>query len=110
LTEAPGEQSKRKDNAVELPHEIISDERISYVHGFANFGKMTAREVVNDGVRKYAVGFTGGATQVAILLEHGLITTPKNAGYRADLTQKGKRYARSIWNTHFVIVNGEAAK
>ena len=81
------------------PEEIISDEEIIRVHGYANFGSMTPREVVNDGVRKYAVGFTGGSTQVAILREHGLITAPRGAGYRANLTEKGKRYARSIYNT-----------
>lgn len=80
------------------PEEIISDEEVAKVHGYANFGSMTPREVVDDGVRQYAVGFTGGATQVAILREHGLITKPKGRGYNADLTQKGKRYARAIWN------------
>lgn len=78
------------------PEEIISDEEITHVHGYANFGSMTPREVVNDGVRKYAIGYTGGSTQVSILREHGLITKPVNAGYRANLTEKGKRYARAI--------------
>jgi len=80
------------------PEEIISDAEIIRVHAYANFGSMAPRQVVNDGVRKYAVGFTGGATQVAILREHGLITTPKGCGYKADLTEKGKRYARAIWS------------
>lgn len=78
------------------PEEIISEAEILRVHAFANFGPMTPREVVNDGVHKYAIGYTGGATQVSILREHGLITAPKNSSYRADLTQKGKAYARSI--------------
>lgn len=78
------------------PQEIISDEEITRVHGYANFGSMTPRQVVNDGVHKYAIGYTGGSTQVAILREHGLITATKNAAYRANLTQKGKAYARSI--------------
>lgn len=71
---------------------MISDEKIIQVHGSANFGGMTPREVVNDGVLKYAMGFTGGATQMAILRGHGLITKPK--GYRADLTKRGKEYLR----------------
>jgi len=83
------------------PENIISDEEITRVHGYANFGDMTPREVVNDGVRKYAVGFTGGHTQLCILMEHGLIAKPKPGKYQANLTQKGKRYARSIWRTHF---------
>ena len=81
------------------PDKIISDEEIIHVHACANFGSMTPRDVVNDGVRKYAVGFTGGSTQVAILREHGLITAPRGAGYRANLTEKGKRYARAIYST-----------
>lgn len=81
------------------PGDIISDDEIIRVHGYANFGSMTPREVVNDGVHKYAVGFTGGSTQVAILREHGLITKPNGAGYRANLTEKGKRYARAIYST-----------
>lgn len=79
------------------PEEIITDEEITRVHANANFGTMTPRDVVNDGVRKYAVGYTGGSTQVAILREHGLITKPLGNGYRAGLTEKGKRYARSIY-------------
>lgn len=79
------------------PESIISDEEITRVHAYANFGSMSPREVVNDGVRKYAVGYTVGGTQVAILREHGLITATKGAGYKANLTEKGKRYARSIY-------------
>jgi hypothetical protein len=79
-------------------HDIISDEEIARVHANANFGSMTPREVVNDGVQKYAVGYQGGSTQVAILREHGLISKPKNYGYKANLTEKGKRYARAIYH------------
>lgn len=79
------------------PHEIISDEEIARVHGHANFGTLSPREVVNDGVRKYAVGFQGGHTQLCILREHGLITKPRSGSYQANLTMKGKRYARSIY-------------
>ena len=82
------------------PHEIISDEEIIRVHGHANFGDMSPREVVNDGVRKYAIGYTGGHTQLCILMEHGLITKPKPGKYSANLTQKGKRYARAVSVTH----------
>ncbi len=85
------------------PQEIISEEEIIRVHGHANFGSMTPREVVNDGVRKHAVGFSSGHTQLCIMLEHRLITKPKPGSYRASLTQKGKRYARSIWKTHFAL-------
>jgi len=92
------------------PQEIISDEEIARVHGYANFGDMSPREVVNDGVRKYAVGFTGGHTQLCILLEHGLIRKPKPGKYSAELTKKGKRYARSIWKTHFALAVSEGVE
>lgn len=83
------------------PEEIIPDAEIIRVHGNANFGSTTPREVVNDGVRKYAVGYSGGHTQLRILLEHGLIRKPKPGKHGSSLTEKGKRYARSIWHTHF---------
>lgn len=73
---------------------IVSDEEVVRVHGFANFGDMTPREVVNDGVLKLAFGYHTGHTQMTILREHGLITKPR--GYDADLTKKGKRYARAL--------------
>ena len=78
------------------PEEIISDEEVIRVHGYANFGDMSPREVVNDGVRKYAIGYSGGHTQLCILLEHKLITKPKPGRYGANLTVKGKRYARAV--------------
>ena len=81
---------------MKTPQEIISDDEVIRVHAYANFGSMTPREVVNDGVRKYAIGYKCGATQVAILRVHGLITATKSSGYEADLTQKGKKYARAI--------------
>lgn len=81
----------------EAPETIITDAEITRVHANANFGGMTPREVVNDGVRKYAAGYQGGSTQLAILREHGLITAQKGCSYKANLTEKGKKYARSIY-------------
>lgn len=82
---------------------IISDEEIVRVHGHANFGPtMTPRDVVNEGVRKYAVGYTSGYTQLTILLEHGLITKPRPGRYEASLTKKGKRYARALGMYHAI--------
>lgn len=77
--------------------EIISDAEIARVHGNADFGAMTPRDVVSDGVRKYAVGYESGYTQLQILLEHRLITKPRPGSYRADLTKKGKKYARVLY-------------
>lgn len=75
---------------------IVSDAEVIRVHGHANFGSMTPREVVNDGVRKAAVGYHTGHTQFCILREHGLITKPRGMSYDFSLTKKGKRYARSL--------------
>lgn len=78
--------------------EIISDAEIVRVHGSANFGPgLTPREVVNDGVRKYAVGYHSGHTQLCILMEHGLITKPRPGRYDANLTKKGKKYGRVLF-------------
>lgn len=74
--------------------DIIGSKALVEVHGNANFGSMTPRQVVNDGVLKYSMGFTGGSAQLAILRDHGLITKPN--GYRANLTEKGKLYLRSL--------------
>lgn len=76
--------------------EIISDDEIARVHGHANFGSMSPREVVNDGVRKAVVGYHSGHTQFCILREHGLISKPRGLSYDAHLTKKGKAYARAL--------------
>lgn len=76
--------------------EIIPDEDIIRVHAYANFGSMSEREVVNDGVRKYAIGYSSGSVQRAILYEHGLITASKPGKWEANLTKKGKSYARAM--------------
>jgi hypothetical protein len=76
---------------------VVSDDEIARVHGSANFGSQSPREVVNDGVRKYAIGYQGGHTQLCILQEHGLITKPRPGSYDANLTKKGKKYARALY-------------
>lgn len=76
--------------------ELIPDDLIVKVHGYADFGPdTTPREVVNEGVMKYAVGYQTGHTAMTILREHGLITSP--VGYKADLTAAGKKYAREVF-------------
>lgn len=86
------------------PQEIISDEEIVSVHGNANFGSdMTPREVVNEGVLKYAFGYHSGHTQLCILMAHGLITKPRPGSYDASLTKKGKRYARALASYQIII-------
>ena len=77
------------------PEDIISDEAVTRVHGRANFGSMTPREVLADGVLKYAMGYSGGHTQLCILMEHKLIKKPKPGKYYTTLTKLGQKYLRA---------------
>lgn len=101
-------QQDREAAAVEKRlSEIVSDAEIARVHGHANFGAtMSPRDVVNEGVRKTAVGYHCGHTQFSILREHGLITKPKPGSYDADLTKKGKRYARALYDAPAAALAG----
>ena len=80
------------------PVSIISDDEVIRVHANANFGDMTPRDVVDEGVLKYAFGYASGYTQMTILLEHGLIYKPNSGSYHSSLTKKGFRYLRSLFN------------
>jgi len=80
---------------------LISDEDIERVHGHANFGDQSKRNVVDEGVLKYAFGYTSGYTQLTILLEHGLIRKPAPGSYASSLTKKGQKYLRAVYGRHF---------
>lgn len=88
----------------ELEGLIVTDAEIEAVHGHANFGSMSKREVVDDGVLKYAFGYTSGSTQLSILLEHGLVRRPKPGSYYTTLTRKGQRYLRAVYGRHFSAI------
>ena len=77
----------------EKPEDIITDEEINLIHGYANFGNMGKREVVNQGVLKCASGYYQGSTSTHIIRAHGLI----NAEYK--LTPKGRAYLWAAFNT-----------
>ncbi len=79
----------------ETVQDIVSDADVERVHGYANFGSMSKRQVVTEGVVKYAFGYSGGSTQLAILVEHGLVCKPKPMSYNTTLTKKGRRYLRA---------------
>ena len=66
--------------------QIITDEEIDRIHGNANFGGMSKRDIVNLGVLKCASGYYQGHTSAQIIKEHGLI----NGKY--ELTAKGRAY------------------
>ena len=79
---------------MEKTSDIISESQLIKVHANANFGPETPRQTLNGAVLTYAMGFTTGHTAMTILREHGLIK--KNSGYTANLTVKGKNYARAM--------------
>jgi hypothetical protein len=85
---------------VKTPNEIISDDEIDRVHGHANFGSMSKRDVVNEGVLHCAFGYEGGHTQMMILLEHGLVRRSRGRRFSTSLTNKGKAYLRAAWGQH----------
>ena len=77
-----GEEIENMKNCVE----IITDEEIEKIHGNANFGGMSKRDVVNQAVLKCASGYYQGSTSTRIITEHDLIDVKYN------LTTKGKMY------------------
>ena len=79
----------------DAPEQIITDAEMARVHGNANFGSQAPRQVLAEGVWKYSMGYTGGHTQLTILLEHGLIRKPKPGSYRSTLTKRGEAYLRA---------------
>ncbi len=82
---------------MKTPEQIISDEAVTRVHGYANFGSQTPRQVLADGVLQYAWGYSTGHTMLCILLEHGLIRKPKPGAYYTTLTKLGQEYLRAAW-------------
>lgn len=85
---------------MQTPEEIITDAEIERVHGHANFGNMSKRELWMKGCGNTPSDSPGGHTQCEILRDHGLITGAKNGRHRAkaSLTEKGKSYARALYN------------
>lgn len=75
--------------------EIVTDEEIELAH-HGNFGTMPKRRVVDEGVLKYAFGYSSGSTQLTILIEHGLVRKPKPGSYHTTLTKKGQAYLRAL--------------
>lgn len=78
---------KRFNNAKTI-EEIISDKELDDVHGNANFGGTSKRDVIKYGLLKCAFGYYQGHTSTRIITEHKLVT--KN--YK--LTKKGLAYMK----------------
>lgn len=85
----------------EKPSDIVSEEEIIRVHANANFGLMSAREVVGETVLKFAVGYGTGHTAECIVIEHGLASRPRGRFDTPRLTKKGLRYARAVIGSRF---------
>ena len=82
-----------------IPQDIIADCDIDRVHGNANFGGISPRRVVDEGVLKAAFQYHHGSTARSILLEHGLMSeTGGRRSYRdMRLTAKGRDYMRALF-------------
>lgn len=80
------------------PQEIIPDAEVDRVHANANFGSMSKRAVIAEGVLKSAFGYSHGSTALAILVEHGLVRRPRPHACRAPLTEKGRKYLRAAFD------------
>ena len=74
------------------PEEIISDADVERVHGNANFGSRSKRDVLKWGVLQTAAGFQTGSTARQIMQEHGLIGTRRDRYKVPALTKKGRQY------------------
>lgn len=82
---------------IHIMDEIVTDEQIEIVHAYANFGSMSKRDVIIDGVLKYYLGHSCGHTQMQILSEHGLIRKSKQIhSTEAILTAKGRAYLKAM--------------
>lgn len=67
--------------------ELVTDEEVATVHGNADFGRLSPRGVLREGVLKRACGYHCGFTMSSILIAHKLVT-PKDE----RLTRKGQQY------------------
>ena len=77
---------------IEEARDVVSDARVSIVHGNADFGRTDQRQILNMGVLSACMGYNVGSTLKAILREHGLT--------RSDgrLSILGMRYLRALNN------------
>lgn len=74
--------------------EIVSDAEIERVHGNANFGGGSKRDVLRQGVWNAARGYSMGSTMRSIIIEHGLAKDQRNRHKPPVLTEKGMNYLR----------------
>lgn len=77
--------------------QIIPSSEVTRVHAHANFGSMTPREVIDEGIKKVLIGYSCGSTQEAILQEHGLVSFRNQRTRTLRVTAGGMNYARAMY-------------
>ncbi len=71
--------------------DLVSNQEIENAFKGTNFGsELSRRQIIANGVLKYASGYHSGSTLQAILKELGLLTI------KLSLTKKGKAY---LWSS-----------
>lgn len=85
--------------------EMVPLDEILNVQGTSNFGSMSPREIVNDGVFKVLMGYACGSTQLSILQKLKMISN--ESIYNPSLTEKGMEYARELINLYLQNRNYE---
>lgn len=75
---------------------IIPNEDVTRIHGSANFGSRTPREVIDRGIVQIASGYSVGSTLKGILISHDLISN------KLVLTHKGQQYLWSIFKDVYI--------
>jgi len=75
---------------------LISDRKLSEVHGNANFGGNSQRRVLDGTILKVAANFHSGFTARCIALEHGLVKQVGNRRCGLKLTKLGQQYLALI--------------
>jgi predicted transcriptional regulator len=68
----------------------MTNEEIDKAFENTNFGSRTPKQVINESLLQYAIGYSTGRTSTLILQDLGLIQIQKNKSVK--LTAKGRSY------------------
>lgn len=80
-------------NIIEECKNLISDELLDKVWGYADFGKVSKRDIIKNTLLKCASGYYSGHTAKTIVEELGLVTK------KWTLTKLGKQYLYEAYST-----------
>ena len=83
---------------------LISEEEVYRVHGNADFGSMTPRDVVNRGVLNVSKGWHSGSVMQSIILEHKLAWSRKSQS-PMKLKPKGRRYLEAMKAEEIMVIS-----